>query len=159
MKKQNVYILGLLFSLTAVQAQQNPVSGGGNASGTGGTLAYSVGQLAYTANTGTNGSMAQGVQQPFEIQQLLGTAQHQISLSFAAYPNPTVASLTLEIRDFDYSSTTFQLFDLNGKLLASGSIMADTTTLNMQHLPSALYILNVQDRGKTIQSYKILKNQ
>jgi len=45
-----------------VCAQDSTNSSGGNATGSGGTVAYSVGQVVYTTNTGTNGSLAQGVQ-------------------------------------------------------------------------------------------------
>ena len=58
--KWGVLLLGL--GLTA-QAQQATTATGGNASGSGGTVAYSVGQIVYTTNTGSTGSVAQGMQQ------------------------------------------------------------------------------------------------
>lgn len=39
----------------------------GNATGTGGTSSYSIGQVVYASATGTNDSVNQGMQQPFEI--------------------------------------------------------------------------------------------
>ena len=36
---------------------------GGDATGSGGSVAYSVGQIVYTTSTGTTGSVAQGVEQ------------------------------------------------------------------------------------------------
>lgn len=50
-----------------VNAQQSTTSSGGEAIGVGGTSSYSVGQIVYTTNLGTNGNIAQGVQQAFEI--------------------------------------------------------------------------------------------
>ena len=64
--KNNKVILFLLllgFGLTA-QAQQATTATGGDATGSGGSAAYSVGQIVYTTHTGTTGSVAQGVQQP-----------------------------------------------------------------------------------------------
>jgi hypothetical protein len=45
-----------------------PPQAGGEATGSGGSVSYSVGQVVYTTNTGINGSVAQGVQQPYEFQ-------------------------------------------------------------------------------------------
>ncbi|MFM2191538.1 MAG: hypothetical protein RLZZ118_495, partial [Bacteroidota bacterium] len=58
----NLTLLLLGFVLTA-QAQQATTATGGDATGSGGSAAYSVGQIVYTTHTGTTGSVAQGVQQ------------------------------------------------------------------------------------------------
>jgi hypothetical protein len=50
-----------------LSAQQSTNTAGGNATGTGGTVSFSVGQINYTTNIGTGGSACQGVQQPYEI--------------------------------------------------------------------------------------------
>lgn len=65
LKLSALLLLGL--GLTGLQAQESVNATGGNASGSGGSASYSVGQVVYTTNTGTNGTVAQGVQQPFEI--------------------------------------------------------------------------------------------
>ena len=51
----------LLLSIGALQAQEAVLSAGGNATGNGGSVSYSIGQVAYTAS-GTNGTVTQGVQ-------------------------------------------------------------------------------------------------
>jgi len=53
--------------MIGLQAQETIPASGGKASGSGGTASYSFGQVVYTTYTGTNGLVAQGVQQPFEI--------------------------------------------------------------------------------------------
>ena len=61
------------FSLLAtleLSAQENTVASGGKATGSGGTVSYSVGQVVYTTNAGTNGSLSQGVQQPYVVSTL-----------------------------------------------------------------------------------------
>jgi hypothetical protein len=150
-------LLGICFN--QVYAQQATTASGGDASGSGGSVAYSVGQIVYTTHTGTNGSVAQGVQQPFEIQTVLGIDNPQINLSFSVYPNPTVAMLTLNIGDFDYSNATYQLFDLNGKLLADRKIIENSTNIPMEIYPQAIYLLHVIDNNKTLKTFKIIKNQ
>ena len=116
LKLSAVLLLGL--GLTGLQAQTSVNATGSNASGSGGSVSYSVGQVVYTTNTGTNGSVAQGVQQPFEISVVTGLEEAKgINLSVTAYPNPTTDYLTLSIADFDASKLSYQLYDMNGKLL------------------------------------------
>jgi hypothetical protein len=43
-------------------SQNSTLSSGGQATGTGGSVSYSVGQIAYSSLSGTNGSLIQGVQ-------------------------------------------------------------------------------------------------
>jgi hypothetical protein len=67
-KKLNlVSILLLGLGLTALQAQEVIPASGGDASGGGSSVSCSYGQMVYSINTGTNGSVAEGVQQPYEI--------------------------------------------------------------------------------------------
>jgi len=60
-------VILLNFGLTKISAQTTVTTSGGNASGSGGSANYTVGQIAYNTNTGANGSGAQGVQQAHEI--------------------------------------------------------------------------------------------
>ena len=82
-KMKTVALLLLVFGITTAQAQQAITATGGNASGSGGTVAYSVGQIIYATNTGTTGSVAQGVHQPYEIS-IVEVEDHQISLNMQA---------------------------------------------------------------------------
>ncbi len=68
LKLSAILLLGL--GLTGLQAQTSVNATGGNASGSGGSASYSAGQVVYTTHTGANGSVAEGVQQPFETLQI-----------------------------------------------------------------------------------------
>jgi len=106
LKLSVILLLGL--GLTGLQAQTSINATDGNASGSGGSVSYSVGQVVYTTNTGTTGSVAQGVQQPFEILVVTGLEEAKgINLSVSAYPNPTTDYLTLEVPDFSLLPFTF----------------------------------------------------
>ena len=95
-------------SIISIQAQQTTVSAGGDASGIGGTFSYSIGQVVYTYNYGTDVIVAEGVQQPFEIS-TLGLDNYQINLVMQTYPNPTKDYLVLNVHALDLSNTIFQL--------------------------------------------------
>ena len=153
--KLSVFLLGL--GLTA-QAQQATTATGGDASGSGGTVAYSVGQIVYTTNIGTTGSVAQGVQQPFEISVVLGIDNNAINLEVTAYPNPTTNYLTLNICKTALSTLNFQLYDIIGKLIESKKIKSSIETIDMENLPTATYFLKVADNNKEVKTFKIIKN-
>ena len=68
MKTITTFLLSV--SLGALQAQQAVLTSGGDATGTGGSAGYSIGQTVYSTTSGANGSVAHGVQQAFEISTL-----------------------------------------------------------------------------------------
>ena len=152
--KLSVLLLGL--GLTA-QAQQATLTSGGMATGSG-SVAYSIGQIAYTTATNASGSITQGVQQPIEIYTLGVDDFVNISLIMKAYPNPTQGDLTLEITDLKLENLTFQLIDLQGRSIENRKIANTNETIKMENLPNATYFLKVTNNNKEVKSFKIIKN-
>jgi hypothetical protein len=148
----------LVFGPLTAQSQVAVIAAGGGASGSAGTIAYSVGQIVYTTNTGSNGLVAQGVQQPYTISVALGIEETTIQLDFTAYPNPTFNFLTLNVGNAELSTLGFQLYDLSGKLIESRKIRNRIETINMENLPSALYFLKVDNNNIDVKTFKIIKN-
>ena len=160
MKNKKVTLSALLLfgiGFTTVSAQQSATASGGDASGSGGSIAYSVGQIVYTKITGTNGSLIQGVQQPYEISITTGVAEAGINLNLAVYPNPTTDALTLNVDNFD-NEMSYQLIDINGKVLESNQVVANSTTIKMEHYATATYFLKVIRNNKEIKTFKLIKN-
>jgi len=158
-KTKLIIIFSLIFALTGIKAQQGFTAAGGGASGGGGTAAYSVGQIVYTSNTGAGGSVAQGVQQPYEISIVLGVEDHQISLNMKVYPNPTSDFLILNVGNFELSTLNFELYDISGKLLERKKITSITETISLVNLPSSTYFLKVTSNNEEIKTFKVIKNQ
>jgi len=150
-------LLLLGFGLTAQAQQANPATGG-DATGTGGSVAYSVGQIVYTTHTGTTGSVAQGVQQPYEISVVLGIENSLIDLDISAYPNPTTQNLTLSIGNDISETLHFQLCDLSGKIIERRKISNRTETIHMENLATATYFLKVSNANNEVKIFKIIKN-
>lgn len=159
MKQKQPILIALFlasFSFTAT-AQQSVTVSGNNATGTGGSSSYSVGQVVYTTNSGTTGKLTQGVQQPYEIT-TLGIDEHpEMSLQFSVYPNPTSDILTLSIVNFNSSNLTYLLFDVNGKVIESKKISESMTTIDMKSQQSAIYFVKITDNNKEIKTFKIIK--
>lgn len=148
----------LLICLGGLHAQQAVTVSGGDASGSGGSSSYSVGQVAYTTNTGSNGSVAQGVQQPYEISTTTGIEVADINLSLSAYPNPTIHSLTLDIGNYQDEELSYQVYSMKGELLEGKAVQEKTTIIGMENLPRAIYFLKVSGDNQIIKTFKIIKN-
>ena len=157
--KSLTFFLFLLFSATIVYSQQSLTTAGGEATGIG-TASYSIGQVAYSNNTGSNGSVSQGVQQAYTIVDIVdlvgGLAT--INLELAAYPNPTNNALTLNIGNYNNQNLTYRLCDMQGKLLDSKKVNNRSTEIGMQDLPASTYLLNIVDQESLIKTFRIIKN-
>ena len=148
---------GLLWA-SLVQAQESANASGGDATGSGGTIAYSIGQVVYTTYTGSSGSVGQGVQHAYEIF-TVDIEETTLSISLIAFPNPTADNLTLQISDFNKENLTYQFYDIGGKLLSNGQVTGQQTEINTSSLPPATYFINVLNQeDKKVQSFKIIKN-
>ena len=159
MKNKILTLMLFMFMFYNVNAQQTVCVAGGDAVGSGGTSSYSVGQVVYTNNKGTNGSVAQGVQQPYEISVVSAIEEAKgIHLSVLAYPNPTTDFLILRIDEFEISNLSFQLYDMNGKLLQSKKITGNQTSIVMSNLVPANYFVKVTQGNKEVKTFKIIKN-
>ena len=157
LKLSVILLLGL--GLTGLQAQESTHTTGGNASGSGGSTSYSVGQVIYQTETGTDGSITEGVQQPYEISVVTGLEEAKgITLSFSSYPNPTTDYLTLEVdasTTLSTQSMTYQLYDMNGKLLQNGKITGNKTNIVMSNLVPATYFVKVVKTSHDLSQQEI----
>ena len=145
------------FFFSTVSAQESINTTGGNAKSSEGSVSYSIGQLTYQIQTGANGSVAEGVQQPFEISMVTGVEETAITLTISAYPNPATDFLTLEVKDFEHSSLIFKLYDLLGRLIQTEKITSNQTTIVMSSLEPSTYFIKVIEDNKEIKTFKIIK--
>lgn len=157
-------LLIFIFSFSLASAQETISTAGGNASGKGGTASYSVGQLMYQTHVATSGSVAQGVQQAYEISIVTGIEQTDINLTISVYPNPTTDYLTLEVKNFELSALSFHLYDMSGKLLQNEKITGNQTSIVMSNLVPAIYFVKVVNMQgavsqQEVKTFKIIKNQ
>jgi len=159
LKLSAVLLLG--FGLIGLQAQEAIPATGGNASGNGGTVSYSVGQVINTTNTGANGSVAQGVQQPYEISVVTGIKEAigiNVSVSVSAYPNPVTEFLKLKVESYKVENLSYQLYDMNGRLLENKKITSNETSIAMSNHSPAIYFLKITEANKEVKTFKIIKN-
>lgn len=150
-------ILLLSFSFS-IYAQEAIPSTGGDAIGSGGSVSYTVGQIIYISNTGTAGSVDQGIQHPYEISIVTGIDDPiGINLICTAYPNPVNDFLTLEVKNFQNETLSYLLYDMNGRVLDSKRITDTKSIIPMENFYSATYFLKIFNNQKEVKIFKIIK--
>ena len=159
MKNNTLRLLAFLlsFSMNAQTSHQVLSASGGDATGSGGSVAYSVGQIVYTTHTGTTGSVAQGVEQAYEIYSV-GIKETALNISLSIFPNPTSDYLTLKVQDYNNEALSYHLIDEQGKLVLCEQITNQDTQVAMSTLARGFYFINIVQTNKKIQTFKIIKN-
>jgi len=148
-----------LISLQLSYAQEIVPSTGGNATGTGGTSSFTVGQVFYTSNASSTGSVSQGVQQAFEIQTLSNPGLLTVQLTAVTYPNPTTDYVVLKITDTALENLQYTLFDVNGKTIVSKKITTSITEITMKNYSIGMYLLKLTKKNQPLKTFKIIKKQ
>ena len=149
------FLLLFLFHLNLF-AQQAVLSAGAEATGSSGSVSWSVGQIAFIAMTGLDGSVTPGAQQPYEIL-FNGIYDQGISLECSVYPNPATSVLKLKIGNPGSSKLTYRLCTLNGMVIREQEINDQETIIPMDELLSGTYLLNVSEHNIAVNFYKIIK--
>jgi hypothetical protein len=157
MKKLFLSSLSLM-SIVGIYAQSTTVSGGGNATGSGGSVSYSIGQIAYTfASGGANGYAIQGVQQPLEVSVVTSVNQIETKFALDVYPNPTSSRLILNIGENNLKNMTYQLLSIDGTMLKQNQINSSAEQIDMSALPSGTYLLKILSRQQQLKLFKVIK--
>ena len=105
-----------------------------------------------------SGSIAQGVQQPFELN-TLSTIKKPLKLDISIYPNPTQDIVTLILPNSNTQNFYYQLFDIRGRLLKTMKIVNTETEIDMTNLEKATYLLYLKNKqSHNNQIIKIIKN-
>lgn len=144
---------------TILFAQSGSVSSGGTATGTDGTVTYSVGQSVYTTASGSpsDGVITQGLQQPYEI--FVNVVETGIDASVSLYPNPTKEFVILNVANVNAEDFTYEMFDIQGKILAGSKLVSNETKISMTDLANATYFVKVLNLNKESKTFKIIKTQ
>ena len=163
-KKEALIVSGLIillfFQSQNLLAQSGTVSTGNKATGTGGTVDYSIGQAIFTTASGSNGAISQGIQQPFIIQSVTAIENVDISMYFNVYPNPTQDYVILNIGKeyIPQEGSFYSIFNINGELIKKGQISGRETQIPMNELESATYLIKTFLNNTEVKIFRIIKN-
>ena len=161
MKRQTLSILSLILFAGFASAQSAIVPAGGDAQSNGGSVSYTVGQIAVQTATNSNGSfsVAEGVQQPYEIMTVGVDDYPQIVLSAVVYPNPTENLAQLQLNGFEIPADGLRaiLYDGNGKQLQSVTVTDDLTPFQIGQYATGTYYLELRDEQRVLKTFKVIR--
>ena len=162
MKQKHLFLTVLCVGFVMFgMAQSAIVPVGGDAQSSSGSVSYTVGQIAVqtTANSSGSISVAEGVQQPYEIQTVGVDEYPQIVLDAIVYPNPTENLAQLKLNGFEIPDDGLRanLFDGNGKVLQSFPVTDDLTSFQIGQYATGTYYLEVKEGKRTLKTFIVVR--
>jgi len=154
---KTIFSACMLCAVFTIQAQETIPTSGGEATGSGGTVSYSVGQLLSNMNIGSNGTVTQGVQQTIEFVVLSNPELIALTLSAVTYPNPTTDYIVLSLTDATLTDLSYAMFDLQGRLVTKAKVEQEATQIAMKNLAIGVYILKINQNSQELKTFKIIK--
>lgn len=159
--KKLYFLFIFLWGMTAVYAQSAIVPVGSDAQSNSGSVSYTVGQIAVQTTANSNGSIsvAEGVQQPYEIMTLGVDDYPQIALNAVVYPNPTENIAQLQLNGFEIPASGLRaiLYDGNGKQLRFVTVTDDLTTFQIGQYATGTYYLELRDESRVLKTFKLIR--
>ncbi len=151
-------ILCISVSVSTAYAQQAIPAAGNNATGSGGSASYTIGQCNYTTTTSNTGSSCQGVQHPFEIYTLTGIENSKnLNVNLLVFPNPTVDFLTLRIEGIISQKLHYIVIDNLGKIITQNILESKDTKITLGTCTSGTYFIQVLENTSIIKTFKVIK--
>jgi hypothetical protein len=155
MKKSQLVLL-LFINTFLIQAQQIISTTGDYQANSSVSLSWTLGECVINTDNSSNVILTQGFQQ--SKQTITSIQELQLnSLEISAYPNPTQDIVTLKVKTELAKECKFQLYDLNGKILAEQKIAGKETKISFNNRPSGTYIIKLINKDQVQKVLKINK--
>jgi hypothetical protein len=149
------FVLIVFFSSLISFAQQNTLAAGADASSAEGSISYSIGQIDFSNVSSSNGSVNQGVQQPFEFF-VLSVLEYGNENSFSIFPNPTNEILNIS-QSFFSEKIEMRLLDMSGRIVLSDQLNAPQHQIDLRTLSQGVYNLTLIKNNQILTSFKVIK--
>jgi hypothetical protein len=153
--------LALIFALLrplTVMGQAGSVSAGGDGSGPGGSMAWSVGQVGYTVIGSPSATLSAGVQQAYEVSVVNKVPGHVPYAVLSVAPNPAYDMVWLIAEPPLPAQASYRLTDAQGRTLASGTLHPSRTAVPLRHQAPGVYLLHVLLHHHHLRTFRILKH-
>ena len=159
MRERFIFLLILILYVSSALAQEAITAAGGDGTGSGGSAAYTVGQILYSSSSGASGEVFQGVQLPYEISVISGLDQFEdLDLIISTYPNPVTDLLILKVESLDWNDLDFRMYNSEGKMVSTDKLLNSETNIDMSQLAPGTYFLQVIMERNAVKTFKIIKN-
>lgn len=146
--------LCLIWTMSGI-AQETVLSSGGDGTGSGGSISYSIGQIAYLSAEDPPYSLTEGVQQVFDT----STGIEELEASVKIFPNPVQDFLQIRLQDLQGGNESYRyvLYDMHGKILQAARLLLPRHSLDIAELSQGMYHLSIRDKNNRISSFQFLK--
>jgi hypothetical protein len=152
-------LLVAIMGIADAYAQQAVPASGGNATGSGGSASYTIGQVGYVTAVGAGGTSQQGVQQAYDFVVVSAPAIEEVTIAISVFPNPAIDRIVLDVEVDKLKNPSFHLFDMNGKRIRDERIAQSQTSIPMDNVASGMYFLTVMDGEKEMKKFKVIKHR
>ncbi|MFY7708144.1 MAG: T9SS type A sorting domain-containing protein [Flavobacteriales bacterium] len=152
MNKMIVFILVLCSTYS--NAQFATLAGGGEGSGPGGTVSFSVGQLVVESTEDSEGSISPGVQQTYESNEVYINEVYLHTVK--VFPNPTTHLIQLTF-DKPFNGT-LKVYDMNARIVLEQRVNEITKIIDVQSWSAGTYLIFLADEKSIFSIHQIIKN-
>lgn len=144
-----IFITTAFASLTLLlNAQSSTLASGGEGTGPGGTVSFSIGQLAVETAEGSQGSVSPGVQQTYESW-VVSITDDLKQEDLLVYPNPVVNEITIEqVSKFNF--TEGKIFNSQGQIVQSIPLQGPIERVSLHGLAQGSYILHLSSEKRNL---------
>ena len=136
------------------------IASGNDATGSSGSVTYSIGQIFYTSIEESEYNVVQGIQHQETYNSLDTQDVIDPKIEISIYPNPTTDFVNINMEGYELENglKSYQLYDFQGRLLKQNTINQNGTQVNLSDLSSSIYLLQVYVDNKALKTFKIIKN-
>jgi hypothetical protein len=85
----------------------------------------------------------------------VGLNEFNNSKLFSVYPNPAKHQINIKV-DGSLINSAYNIYDYTGKLILSGKLTSENTSIELTNLPQGIYMLSVGDNAK--QTFKLVRD-
>ena len=115
---------------------------------------FPVGETTVKHNLIFNGEIIDTCSFMVKVEEKLGTADNTKESELQYYPNPVVDNLTVKMNGHTIENIT--IYNFAGSVVKSEKTSTKTANVDMKHLSSGVYIVNVKTKSN-VKSFKVIK--
>jgi hypothetical protein len=146
----------MLLSSTFLEAQNMPVSSGGNGQSSEGSISYSVGQTMFTPILGDEVDLSPGNQQPAEISFIPSVGASFEMGGFTLFPNPSRDQIMIGTENLN-GVVNLEIRNAIGQVLLTDLITENNHQLNVRQLAAGSYFVYLISNQAQFTTLKLIK--
>lgn len=155
MAKRYLLVCLLILSNITLNAQEVISTQGESYESESFTIDFTIGETIIETIDSDSYKLTQGFHQGNLIVESI--EENKSGFSITLFPNPVLFQLNLSFEEYK-ENYTYQIIDINGKILLLQSISSALTTIDVDNIASGIYFLNINDENhEIIESFKVIK--